>query len=414
MPERRFADLLRPRHDERHGLLMALVDGPRTFEEIEDNFRSYMRLLGFPVPFIASRSPERMDDWRSEMQESLRMSVEQGWVAREGKLYVLTLEGEERARLVLEEVRRARRVLGRIVEPENVSKVSTAVHFGLAMLKLPAAILSGSIGLLNDGVDTLIDGLSSLMVYFGFRLNREREANVVLTFLMVCTAGFTLYEAVVRLLVPVQPVLDWFTFAATVISAAVCGGLYFYQRFVGVRKGSLSLITQSVDSRNHVIVAGSVTAGLLAVSTNLGLLDTLVGLGIALLISKSAVELVFELFRSEGEESVTVRYGIPLSDRYEEYRRTQMRDWMLYLAENGEVDSLEDLERQTCDAYDFSDNPMLRELGAQPIPRETITASIKELFERGWLEGEEEVKVTASGKEYLQDRLRHHRLFFNH
>jgi hypothetical protein len=137
-------------------------------------------------------------------------------------------------------------------------------------------------------------------------------------------------------------------------------------------------------------------------------------LGIALLISKSAAELVVDLVRSGGEETGVARYGIPFVDRYEEYRRIQMRDWMLYLVDNGEVASVKDLERQARDAYDFSDNPMLRELGARSIPRETIQASISELFEKGWLEGEEEVRVTEKGKEHLQDRLRPHRHFFNH
>ena len=40
--------------------------------------------------------------------------------------------------------------------------------------------------------------------------------------------------------------------------------LWSYQRHVGLRSGSVALITQSVDSRNHVIVALGVTAGLIA------------------------------------------------------------------------------------------------------------------------------------------------------
>ena len=71
-------------------------------------------------------------------------------------------------------------------------------------------------------------------------------------------------------------------------------GLWVYQRYVGLRSGHLALITQSVDSHNHVIVAAGVTAGLVAALLRYLLLDTLVGLATALLILKSAVELAVE------------------------------------------------------------------------------------------------------------------------
>ena len=92
---------------------------------------------------------------------------------------------------------------------------------------------------------------------------------------------------------------SWFTFLATLLSAVFCVGLWVHQRYVGLRSGHLALITQSVDSRNHVIVAAGVTAGLVAALLRYPLLDTLVGLAVALLILKSAVELAVEILRLE-------------------------------------------------------------------------------------------------------------------
>lgn len=125
-----------------------------------------------------------------------------------------------------------------------------------------------------------------------------------------------------------------FTFLAAILSALVCGALYLYQRFVGVRSGSLALITQSVDSRNHVIVAASVTAGLIASRLHFPLLDTLVGLVVAVLILKSAIELTLETVRSFGEEDVDLsRYQMGLAGWYHRFRQAQLRDWLLYLVE---------------------------------------------------------------------------------
>lgn len=39
----------------------------------------------------------------------------------------------------------------------------------------------------------------------------------------------------------------------------MCAGmLVFYQRYVGKMSGSLALISQSIDSKNHIYVAGTV------------------------------------------------------------------------------------------------------------------------------------------------------------
>jgi len=227
----------------------ALWDGPRTPSEIVDNFQSYIRLLGFFN--VTGRMERRHERMAKRIEEALENLITRGWVMQQGEYYALTLLGREEAAKPLADMRRTRALLQKLVQPQTVSKVGLAVHLGLAALKLPAGLLSGSVGLLNDGLDTLLDGLSSLLVYFGFRL-------------------------------------DWFAFLAAAISALVCFVLWAYQRYVGLRSGSLALITQSVDSRNHVIVAASVTVGLIALLLRFPLLDTLVGLAVAVLILKSA------------------------------------------------------------------------------------------------------------------------------
>ena len=78
--------------------------------------------------------------------------------------------------------------------------------------------------------------------------------------------------------------------------------------------------------------------------------------------------------------------------------------------------SREDLEREVYDAYDLSDNPMLRELGLDKasLPGETIQITLQELFDQGWLTGEERLKVTEKGRRNLQRRLQPRKNFFTH
>ena len=382
----------------------ALSDGPRTLSEIMDHFHDYLRAVGF------FRFGERLKRLHKQLEQStieqtLGNLITRGWVVRDGGRYVLTPLGREEAEKPLADMRRTRALLQKLAQPQTVSKVGLVVHLGLATLKLPAGFLSGSVGLLNDGLDTLLDGLSSLLVYFGFRFNRERSVNVVLLLFMLGTGGLTLYQAVQRFFVPFEPTVDWFAFLAAAISALICSVLWAYQRYVGLRSGSLALITQSVDSRNHVIVAASVTVGLIASLLRFPLLDTLVGLTVAVLILKSAVDLAIELIRSLSHEEVDLsRYRFRIVSKYNQFRQAQLRDWMLYLVEEQRAETRTELIAQAHQALDFGKNPMLRELGLEKLSQASamIEQSMANLFDRGWLIEEEQLSVTDTGKDHLR------------
>ena len=394
-----------------------LSDSPRTKEDVAEHFRSYLRWMGFFEVTARLGRGDKHERLMDSVQETLDDLLARGWALRQGERYALTPLGREEVAKPIADVRRTRALLGKLVQPQAVSKVSLGAHLGLAALKLPAGLVSGSVGLINDATDTLLDGLSSLLVYAGLRFDRERAVNAVLVLLMLGTGVLTCYEAVRRFFVPFEPEVDWFTFVAAILSAIVCLALWAYQRFVGVRSGSMALITQSIDSRNHVIVAASVTAGLVASLLRFPLLDTLVGLAVALLILKTAIELAVEVVRSLGEEEMDVsRYEPGIVQKYQQFRQAQLCDWMLYMVEDGRVMTRPELISQAHQALDFSDNPMLRELGLDHQPRasEMVDQSVTALFERGWLTGEERLAVTRAGSEHLRQRMggtrgeRHH------
>jgi Co/Zn/Cd efflux system component len=390
-------------------IAMCLWDGARTPPEIEEHFMALGRRFGFFAAQLHAHETAHLADLVQDLAQELEGMTEMGWVVRQGERYALTSLGREKAGERLAKVRSFGARMRKLLQPPTVSKVSLGVHLALAALKLPAGLLSGSVGLINDATDTFLDGLSSLLVYAGLRFDKERAVNSVLVLLMLGTGGFMCYEAGRRFFVPSEPDVDWFTFLAAILSALVCGGLWAYQRYVGLRSGSMALITQSVDSRNHVIVAASVTTGLAASLLRFPLLDTLVGLTVALLILKSAVELAIETVHSLGEEEVDLsRYRMAPIERYEQFRQTQLRDWMLYLVERWGVLTRAELIAQAHRALDFSSNPVLRELGLadQPQASQMIQQSVAELFEHGWLVGEERLNVTDAGREHLRRQMR--------
>lgn len=250
------------------------------------------------------------------------------------------------------------------------------------------------------------------MVYFGVRFKKERTVNIILVIIMLLTGCLGFYEAIQRFLVPETPETSWFTFISAALSALFCLGLGAYQRYVGLKSGNMALITQSIDSRNHVIVAGGVIAGLLASLLNFAILDTLMGVVVAGLILKNGVELGIDLFRSwNSKEEALSRFESGFSKRYQEFRRIQLRDWMLYLVIVRKAKTKDELLAEVRRALNFNPYPIIRELGwvGKGISVDTGAECLAELFDRRWLTEVDSLQVTPAGIAYLSGQSKNSR-----
>ena len=394
------------------GVCLYLLNGPLTLEQIKTSYRN--------TPFPVSRQPTfyTRGQWNlrglKRLSKDLAELLNAGWVVQEGDQFVLTDHGRELVNQAMEEAWRStnwvKDKLRSFVQPEAASKVTLIVQIMLALIKLPAGLLSGSVGLLNDAADTILDLFSSLLVYFGIRFNRERLVSILLVVFMLGTGGFALYQAVERFLTPYVPKVDWFPFVAAILSAVACLLLWTYQRYIGIHSGLMAFIAESVDSRNHVIVALSVTAGLVAAMLRFGLLDMLVGLVVALLILWSAVQLIIDLLKSSADEKLALsHYGFWLQNVYEHIRDTHLRDWMLYLVDRREVRTRSDLIGRVHEAFDFRNNQWMRMVGLdRQFASETeIEQNLNDLFSQGWVVDQEPLLISKKGKEYLKKQNTH-------
>jgi hypothetical protein len=167
----------------------------------------------------------------------------------------------------------------------------------------------------------------------------------------------------------------------------------------------MALVTQSVDSRNHVIVAASVIAGLAGALFHWPILDTLVGLGVSLLILKSAFELAVETIRSLGGEEIDLsRFEFGFTARYDRYRQAQLRSWMLYLVGKQGVDTPSALLNRARQALDFNRIPAVRAMGLSQSGEQDsqqVEQNLSELFSHGWLVGEDHLTLTDAGRKQL-------------
>jgi DNA-binding PadR family transcriptional regulator len=401
MPKQLTSGKQRREEIQKSRIASTLRDGPRTLDDIIEDFYGYLKVIGL-FKLAQSNAHRRA----SSIRKILDDLFERGWVTRDGELYALTSQGRDAVDKRISELDQIGAAVRKLLVPQNASKVTLSIHLGLVAIKIPAALLSGSVGLLNDALDTLLDAVSSMLVYLGFRFNKERVVNVVLVLLMLSTGATTFYEAMRRFFVATNFEASWFTFLAAILSACICLILWNYQRYVGLRNGSIALITQSVDSRNHVIVAASVTAGLIASLLQFPLLDTLVGLAVSLLILKSAIELTIEMIRSLKEEEVDLSaYEFGLAIQFKKFRENQLRNWMLYLVDREGIRTRSELVRRGGLALDANQIFGLQAMGLfqkQTQAREMVDQCLSELIERGWVEEDKQMSVTDSGKKRLR------------
>jgi len=384
-------------------ILMILTEGDKTFPEILEGFARFMHHFGHfgREEVVAGFTAET---FTAAVEEAIERLEREGVVIQRGEVYSLTPEGRRWA----EKARRQYQEFGRWVEgllhPQTVSLVGLGVHVVLAVLKLIAGTISGSIGLISDGMDTAMDGLSSVLVFVGLRLNKEQVVNVVLVLLMLGVGIGAGYQAVHRVLVPEEVEADLLTFAAAILSGLVCLLLSLYQRYVATRSGQQPLIAQAVDSRNHAIVAAGVITGLVATLLRFPLLDTLVGLAVAVLILKSGVELAMETVRAlRGEEIDFSRYELGFVEEYRRFQERQLADWLLHLvAEEGPL-ARPTLLVRCREVLDAQGVPVLRELGwgkGAGLEKQVVGA-LETLVEQGLVTAGDDLQVTEKGRAEL-------------
>lgn len=384
-------------------ILMILAEDDKTLPEILEGFARFMQHLGHfgreevVVGFT-------MEAFITAVRQVVEKLEREGAVIQHGEIYSLTPEGRQRAEKMRSEFQTFGRWIERLLHPQTVSLVGLGVHVVLGVLKLIVGTISGSIGLISDGMDTAMDGLSSVLVFVGLRLNKEQVVNVVLVLLMLGVGIGAGYESVHRVFAPEEVEADLLTFAAAILSGLVCLLLSLYQRYVATRSGQQPLIAQAVDSRNHAIVAVGVITGLVATLLRFPLLDTLVGLAVAALILKSGIELAVETVRAlRGEEMDFSRYELGFVEEYRRFQEQQLADWLLHIiAEDGPL-ARPSLLIHCREVLDAQDVPVLRELGwgrGAGLEKQVVGA-LETLVEQGLVTAGDVLQVTEKGRAEL-------------
>ena len=308
----------RIRREDAEGIvLMLLLEQPLTIDEMAQKAR-----------FLAShRRVSETDPESLGLDAAVTSLCSKGLAEEADGRYRLTEAGRSRAV-------RAEAWMARIGEYLSsgaaAAKLSMAVTAFLSVLKLAAGLLANSVGLISDGLDNLMDVVSSGVVYLGIKRKRELYATIFIIVLMFIVAAGILLNSVTRLVHPQGVEAGLFPIAAAVVSGVSSYLLYGYQRFVGRRSGNTSLVSESVDSMNHVVVAVAVLVGIFAAMLGTPIVDALVGLFVAAFILRGSITLAVDTARARGGEMDLAHYGSGWERMLNEARRRRIKSWLLF------------------------------------------------------------------------------------
>jgi len=168
----------------------------------------------------------------------------------------------------------------------------------LFALKLTAGLLSGSIALISDSINSLNDIAASIATFICVRISGKQadeghpfghsRAEPIAGLIIAVLAGILGFEvirvSVERLLDSSTPEVDLFTLVVPVVTIASKGAMGWHFRKVGRRFNSPALMATAVDAYMDVFVAIAVLIGVVGVWFGYPVLDPLAGLAVSVWI----------------------------------------------------------------------------------------------------------------------------------
>lgn len=192
----------------------------------------------------------------------------------------------------------------RMAMGKEASILGIAMNLAFAGFKIGVGILTGGISMIADGMNNLMDMLSSVISLIGFHFasmpadsnhpyghaRMEYLASFLVSLIILWTGGSLMWQSIKNILHP--GTLDATPLAVAVLVISIFGKLFLYRYnlILGQRMDSELLVATAYDARGDVFATGAVLLSLIATSVFFINVDGWMGLIVAVIIAKSGWE----------------------------------------------------------------------------------------------------------------------------
>jgi len=194
-------------------------------------------------------------------------------------------------------------------QARNATLVGIAGNAFLFVLKFVTGILTGSLAIFSDAINSFSDMIYSIAVYIAVKVSHKKadkdhpfghhRAEPVAGMLIAIVTGILGFEIIktgVMGLIEGQSVYAFTSFGAIILLAcmAIKTGMWFYFKSVSNRINSPAIQASSIDSRNDVLISFSALIGISGPLVGINNLDYFVAIFIGLFVIRSAYRIGIE------------------------------------------------------------------------------------------------------------------------
>lgn len=203
----------------------------------------------------------------------------------------------------------------------------------LFAVKIIVGTISGSVSIAADAINNLSDASSSIISLLGFKLAskpadddhpyghaRYEYLSGLLVAILIMYIGIELLKSSIgKIIEPAAVAFNWITVAVLVLSVAVKLWLSLFNKNIGQKINSSTLIATSVDSRNDVITTTAVILAMIVSHYTSFELDGYVGCAVALFILYSGFGLIRETLDPILGKAPEAEFVAEIKEKIESY-----------------------------------------------------------------------------------------------
>ncbi|MEI8082332.1 MAG: cation diffusion facilitator family transporter [Actinomycetes bacterium] len=201
--------------------------------------------------------------------------------------------------------------LPRMEPTQKAEAIAVVASVFMAAGMISVALLSGSVSVLAEGIDTCVDIITSVAVMIGLKLSQRRSKDFpyglykIENIVTVAIAALILYsayelatESIDRLLSAQEQITNpWVAMATMAVVAIITGLLAWNKGRVGKSENSPSLMADSRHSWTDAIASAGVVVGLALNTVGVPYVDSLMALVIAAILAWSGVQVAVNAFK---------------------------------------------------------------------------------------------------------------------
>ncbi len=191
---------------------------------------------------------------------------------------------------------------------KRAANLSLAVNIFLFIIKAIAGIISNSIAVISDAINSLTDIISSAAIMYSVKVslktpdedhqfghNAAQPIAVFLIALFTAIVGINLIEeSIKRILTPYDTNITPLVYIILIVTITTKLILTKYQSGIGNKYNSPAMRASSIDSLNDVLASSLSIIGLIGVQLGLNYIDGISGILIALFVFRSGYQIAKE------------------------------------------------------------------------------------------------------------------------